>query len=180
MRKLSAIIRAGGLVHLCTVLAALLLFPACSTDQKHRLSTGDVLPPFTAQDITGETISLAAYKDSPVIVRFFLVDCKFCLADTPSFNAFHEKYRDKGLKVVYINNDAPDITAVKNFVRKLNIPFPVIFDPQGTIAAQYNIRAQPLTLLLDARHRVLAALLGGVSAEELESIMAPVLHDQQK
>lgn len=178
MFKLSTLNKTGTPLLLFTVLAAALILSSCSADKKQRLGKGDVLPPFSAQDITGATISLTAYKDSPVIVRFFLVDCKFCLADTPIFNAFYEKYRVKGIKVVYINNDAPDIEAVRNFSQKLNIPFPVIADLEGTIAAQYAIKAQPLTLLLDGRHQLLAALLGGVSAEELEDIMAPHLLDQ--
>ena len=57
---------------------------------------------------------------------------------------------------------------------------PVIFDPGGKIAARYHIKAQPLTILLDQEHQLRGALLGGVSGEELENIMAPYLTNTPK
>jgi peroxiredoxin len=169
----------SALVVICLLLPVFFL-PACGTDSKQRLATGDVLPPFTAKDLNGDTISLDANRGRPVILRFFLVDCKFCIADTPAFNSFYNKYREKGLQIIYINNDAPDAATVRNFAEKLAIRFPVIADPEGRIAAQYRIKAQPLTLLLDPEHRLLAALLGGVSEAELEHIMAPYLTGKQE
>jgi peroxiredoxin len=161
------------------VILALLLF-SCSSEKSNRITTGDTIPSFTGTDINGQTISLDAYKGHPVVLRFFLVDCKFCTADTPAFNSIYEKYKSQGLKIVYVNNDAPGIADVRNFAEKLAIPFPVIYNKEGDIAAQYNIKAQPLTLLLDSEHRLLSALLGGVSETELEHIMAPHLTASQK
>ena len=164
---------------LALLILTLLLF-ACSSEKSKRITTGDAIPSFTATDINDQTVSLDAYKDHPVVMRFFLVDCKFCTADTPAFNNFYEKHKSQGVKVVYINNDAPDLATVRSFVEKLAIPFPVIYNKEGNIAAQYNIKVQPLTLLLDSEHRLLSALLGGVSEAELENIMAPHLTTSPK
>jgi peroxiredoxin len=153
------------------VLVGLLL--SCSGEK--RIKIGDTIEPFAARAIDGSAINLADYQGSPVILRFFLIDCKFCIADTPAFNRFYNKHRQDGLRIIYINNDAPDIGAVTEFAKKLAIPFPVISDPKGGIAAQYNVKVQPLTLLLDADHRLLAALLGGVSEADLADIMGPYL-----
>ncbi len=163
----------------CLLIVTLLLI-SCSSEKSNRITAGDAIPSFSATDINDQTISLDAYKGHPVVLRFFLVDCKFCTADTPAFNSFYEKHKSQGMKVVYINNDAPDIAAVRNFVDKLTIPFPVIYNPEGSIAAQYNIKAQPLALLLDSEHRLLSALLGGVSEAELEKTMAPHLKTTPK
>jgi peroxiredoxin len=148
---------------------------SCSSEKSKRIKIGDRITPFSAVDITGKPIALDDYKGSPVILRFFLVDCKFCTADTPAFNAYFDKHQPNGLKIVYINNDAPNIEAVQEFAEKLAIRFSVISDPEGRIAAQYNIKAQPLTLMLDPEHRLLAALLGGVSEDELADVMGPHL-----
>jgi peroxiredoxin len=148
---------------------------SCSSEKSKRIKIGDPITPFTAGDITGKKIALDDYKGSPVILRFFLVDCKYCTADTPAFNAYFKKHQPNGLKIVYINNDAPNVETVRKFAEKLAIRFPVIADPEALIAAQYNIKAQPLTLLLDPEHRLLAALLGGVSEDELADVMGPHL-----
>ena len=162
----------------CTLLL-IFSMPSCSSEKHKRIAIGDTIPPFTAEDISGKTIALDRYKGNPVILRFFLVDCKFCTADTPAFNAYFEKHQSNGLKIVYINNDAPNLEAVKEFAEKLAIRFPVIADPEGRLAAQYNIKAQPLTLMLDPEHRLLAALLGGVSEDELADVMGPHLSTKE-
>ena len=161
------------LVAYCILLVVCTL--SCSSEKSKRIKIGDPITPFTAEDITGKPIALDDYKGSPVILRFFLVDCKFCTADTPAFNAYFDKHQPNGLKIVYINNDAPNVAAVREFAEKLAIRFPVIADPEARIAAQYNIKAQPLTLMLDPEHRLLAALLGGVSEDELADVMGPHL-----
>ncbi len=161
------------LVACCILLVFCIL--SCSSEKSKRIKIGDPITPFSAEDITGKLIALNDYKGSPVILRFFLVDCKFCTADTPAFNAYFDKHQSNGLKIVYINNDAPNLEAVKKFAEKLAIRFPVIADPEARIATQYNIKAQPLTLMLDPEHRLIAALLGGVSEDELADIMGPHL-----
>lgn len=162
----------------CLIVLAVLLL-SCSAEKNQRIKIGDTITPFTAKDIDGTPINLDDYKGSPVILRFFLINCKFCSADTPAFNSYFEKHRQDGLEIIYINNDAPDIRAVREFVEKLAIRFPVIADPAGRIAAQYNIKTQPLTLMLDAEHRLLAALLGGVSEAELSEIIGPYLRKKE-
>ena len=160
--------------HLVWVACCLLLIVctlSCSNEKSKRIKIGDPITPFTAEDINGKVIALDDYKDNPVILRFFLVDCKYCTADTPAFNAYFEKHQSNGLRIVYINNDAPNVETVREFAEKLAIRFPVIADPEARIAALYNIKAQPLTLMLAPEHQLLAALLGGVSEDELADVM---------
>ena len=150
-----------------------LLSAGCSGDKKQAIRTGDTLAPFSGTDLQGSTFSLATHREKPVIVRFFLIDCPYCKADTPIFNKFYEKYHDKGLEIVYINNNGADAAAVKNFVDDLEVHFPVIYDPKGDIAKKYNIKLQPLTMILSPEHKLLAALLGGVSEAELNELLSP-------
>ena len=154
-----------------SLVAGVLLLSGCSGDNKKAIRTGDTLSPFSATDLGGKTFSLTSHKDSPVIVRFFLLNCPYCKADTPIFNKFYDKYRQKGLEIVYINNNGSHAEEVQEFADELNIDFPVIFDPEGKIAKQYNIKVQPLTLILSPEHKLLAALLGGVSEAELAELL---------
>ena len=159
----------------CTFLAitaAILLLNSCSGESTKAIRVGDTIAAFSGTDLEGKTFSLAALEGKPVIVRFFLLNCPYCKADTPYFNMFYEKYRQKGLEIVYINNNGADTEEVKAFVRELKINFPVIFDPQGKIARQYNVKVQPLTLVLSPEHKLLAALLGGVSEAELNELLS--------
>jgi thiol-disulfide isomerase/thioredoxin len=71
----------------CCLTLTLMLVISCSGNKKP-LRTGDVLPSFKATDLDGKQFSLDSHKGSPVIVRFFLLDCPYCKADTPIFNKF--------------------------------------------------------------------------------------------
>ena len=155
------------------IAAALLLLNSCSGESKKAIRVGDVIATFSGTDLEGNTFSLAAHEGKPVIMRFFLINCPYCKADTPTFNMFYDKYRQRGLAIVYINNNGANPEEVKTFARELNIDFPVIFDPEGKIARKYNVRVQPLTLVLSPEHKLLAALLGGVSEAELNELLSP-------
>ena len=150
---------------------SILFFTGCSGDRQKAIRVGDTIPPFTETDINGNPFSLASHNGRPVIVRFFLINCPYCKADTPIFNKFYDKYRQKGFEIVYINNNGANPEEVQNFTNELKVKFPVIYDPKGRLAQKYNIKVQPLTLVLSPEHKLLAALLGGVSEAELNELL---------
>jgi len=154
------------------IVVSVLLLNGCSGENKKAIRTGDTLPSFSGTDLNGKSFSLASHKGNPVIMRFFLLNCPYCKADTPIFNKFYDKYRQKGLEIVYINNNGANSAEVQEFADDLNVNFPVIYDPEGKIAKQYNIKAQPLALILSPEQKLLAALLGGVSEAELNELLA--------
>lgn len=158
-----------------TVTAAVLLLNSCSGGKSKPIRAGDTIPPFSGMDLENKTFKLSTHGGKPVIVRFFLIDCPYCKADTPIFNAFYKKYRSKGLGIIYINNDGKNVGEIKTFASELGIDFPVIYDPEGIIAKQYNVRVQPLTMVLSPEHKLLAALLGGVSEAELDELLGHYL-----
>jgi peroxiredoxin len=149
-----------------------LLFAACSGGEKaaERLKIGDPAPDFSGIDLNGQPVSLAAYKGKPVILRFWSTECKFCRADTPIFNQYFRKYKDAGLRVVYVNRHSDEAT-VRRFVEDLEVGFPVLIDSDGTIAASYNIKVEPQTIIISPDHRLVTAILGGVSEDELKKLL---------
>jgi len=155
----------------CFAVIAVLSLNSCSGGGAKAIKVGDTLASFSGTDLKGGTFSLDSQKNGPVIVRFFLTDCVYCRADTPIFNKFYEKYNQAGLAIVYINNNAASREVVETFARDLNIAFPVLYDPAGKLAKQYNVKIQPLTLVLSPEHKLLAALLGGVSEAELHELL---------
>jgi peroxiredoxin len=153
------------------IAAALLLFTSCSGEGTKAIRVGDTISSFSGTDLEGKTFTLASHKGKPVIMRFFLLDCPYCKADTPIFNTFYDVHKKQGLEIVYINNNGSNPEEVNDFARELQIDFPVLFDPEGKIAKQYNVKVQPLTLVLSPEHKLLAALLGGVSEAELNELL---------
>lgn len=156
--------------------AVLLAIAACSGDDQaaRKLKIGDPAPDFSGTDLNGRPVSLAAYKGQPVILRFWSTECKFCRADTPIFNHYFEKYKKAGLRVVYINRQSDEAT-VRRFVADLDIGFPVLLDKEGAISARYNIKIEPQTIFISPDHRLLGAILGGVSEADLKDLLGQYL-----
>lgn len=151
----------------------LLLFAiSCTNDRQTRLKIGDTMPSFVTTDIDGNQIDLESLRGNPVILRFWSTECKFCRADTPVFNYYFSNYKDKGLQVFYINT-AQSEEDIRAFMKDLEIGFPVIRDADGVIAAKYHIKIQPLTIVLDPDHKLLAAILGGISKEQFDELLGP-------
>ena len=171
IQKTDRIIRWQVFLLICLLLPMLLT--ACSQENVKKLEVGDSAPVFSLQDLDGNTFNLSDLKGSPVLLRFFLVDCKFCRADTPVFNDFYTRYHKKGLQVLYLDSLGIDQKVVKAFVKELGIVFPVAQDIGGTVSSSYNVRALPQTIVLDPEHTIIAAILGGVSEPELTQLLSP-------
>jgi len=158
---------------IASLLMLSMLVVSCGQNEGNKLEIGDSAPPFSLQDLDGNRIQLSDMTGSPVLMRFFLTDCKYCRADTPVFNEFHSRFADQGLKVLYIDSLGIDSQVVKTFARELGILFPVVQDKGGNVSAAYMVRALPQTIVLDPEHRIMAAILGGVSEAELERLLSP-------
>ena len=154
-------------------LVCCVLVSGCSNQQEKKLVIGDNAPVFSLKSLNGEILNLGEMQGSPVLLRFFLTDCKFCRADTPVFNDLYTKYNAKGLHVLYVDSLGIKPEIVKSFARELGILFPVAQDPGGEVTKKYRVRALPQTIVLDPEHKIQAAILGGVSAEELNRLLAP-------
>jgi len=148
---------------------------SCSQEEKVRIKVGDKAPAFIIKDIDGKSFSLSEYLGSPVVLRFFLTDCKFCRADTPVFNEYYARFHSKGLRIIYIDTLGIDDQALNSFRRKLAISFPIAADRGGKVAAAYMVKALPQTIVLDPQHKIIAAILGGVSEPELKRLLLPYL-----
>jgi len=160
----------------------LLLFAACiltvvagcDSGNKGVLQFGEKAPSFSSTDMNGTSIDLAELQGVPVVLRFFVPNCKYCRSDTKIFNEYFKKYSGKGLKIIYINTDK-NLEEAQKFVKELDIVFPVILDRDQAIAELYRVKIVPQTIVLDPDHLIIGAILGGVSEAELDDLLLKFL-----
>ncbi|MBU0484441.1 MAG: TlpA family protein disulfide reductase [Proteobacteria bacterium] len=129
-------------------------------------------------DIKGNPVYLDSFRGNPVIIRFFVTDCKYCKADTSVFNEYFNKHKEDGLQILYITTTA-DHKLVSNFSDDLQIPFPVIIDQDAIVSKLYNIKIVPQTIILSPDHKIVSAILGGVGKAELEELVGIYFNKQQ-
>ena len=63
-----------------------LLLSGCKDDSSNRLKIGDTAPDFDIVDLQGTRMSSDQWRGSPVILRFWDTECKYCRADSPIIN----------------------------------------------------------------------------------------------
>jgi cytochrome c biogenesis protein CcmG, thiol:disulfide interchange protein DsbE len=125
----------------------------------------------------GATVSLAAYAGRPVIVNFFASWCAPCQLETPLLARF---YASQHGRVVLIGIDANDETAAAlRFVAKAGVGYAVGFDPfPSRVTTSYGVYGLPQTFFLDARHRIVAKVVGAVTQQVLAQDVALMNRDR--
>ena len=147
-----------------------LLFGCVQEEKSKALQLGDTAPDFAVKDLKGNVFVLSNLQGSPVILRFFETNCRFCRADTPAFTKFYTAHKDQGLQVLYIGSFYEKEEDLQAFAKELGLVFPVALDKQAKLADLYGIRAYPQTVFISPDRKILAALLGGVGEAELQEI----------
>ncbi len=101
------------------------------------LGVGSVAPDFTLQDQYGQVQSLADYRGRWVVLYFYPRD------DTPGCTAEACAFRDdirqlKNLQVAVLGVSLDSVDSHRRFADKHALPFPLLADPKGRVAAAYN------------------------------------------
>ena len=110
-----------------------------------------------ADVLTGETVSLAAFRGKPVVINIWASWCPGCNAEARALAAFAEAHPEAAF--VGINfQDSKE--AARGFYDAYGWTFPSVFDPEGQIAFSLGLQGTPTTIFLDSRHREAARIVG--------------------
>jgi thioredoxin-dependent peroxiredoxin len=103
----------------------------------NRLTPGDVAPEFSLTSDTGETVSLADYRDRRVIVYFYpAAGTPGCTKEACDFTENLATFNDAGISVVGISPDKPEKLA--KFRADQGLTFPLLSDPDKTAMDAYG------------------------------------------
>jgi peroxiredoxin len=125
-------------------------------------------PDFTLQTLNGEKITLSDFRDKPVMLTFWRIDCPSCETQIPFLQGFYGTWSKAPLKMLTINA-GDKAAAVSDFAARKNITFPILLDPDKKTAQAYGIPGVPVTFFIDTKGTVQAYKLGAFqSQQELE------------
>lgn len=118
---------------------------------------GQKAPNFSAPDLSGRTTSLNNIRKDPekngatrvVLLDFFATWCPPCQEEIPHLQKLYDKYRKQGFVIVGIAGDKDGAKAVKPFVRKYKLTYPLLTDVSGKVQRTYGVRGYPTLYLID-------------------------------
>ena len=109
------------------------------------VKVGDDCPPFSAELITGSTVTLDSLLGDVTLLQFTASWCSVCRVEMPHIEKeIWQVYNQKGLNVIGIDRDEP-IDVVKAFFETMNISYPLALDPNGDIFSLFAERNSGVT-----------------------------------
>jgi peroxiredoxin Q/BCP len=112
--------------------------PATAAATSTEVTVGQPAPDFTTADQDGKTVHLADLKGHPVVVYFYPKDeTPGCTTEACSFRDAWNDLQKKGVVIIGVSMDTAD--SHKAFAKNHQLPFTLVSDPKGDIAAKYGV-----------------------------------------
>ncbi len=102
------------------------------------MTLGAKAPPLVAKSVGGAKVDLAKLKGKTVILYLWTTQCASCMKDLYTLRDFYNKYQDKGLAVIALSADPPQLRYMVENVDAL-VDYPVVMASD----AQQNGYAMP-------------------------------------
>jgi thiol-disulfide isomerase/thioredoxin len=93
-----------------------------------------------------DKLDLSRFRGKVVLVDFWASWCAPCRQSVPWLNDMHAKYRDRGLVVIGVNVDRERAEA-QRFLKQIPADFEIVYDPDGSLAARYQVPGMPSSYL---------------------------------
>lgn len=153
-----------------TALYACLSIPIAVADTPARPAgtLNTIAPDFTRTDLSGRPLQLNQFKGRVVLLNFWATWCGPCITEIPVFSRWQHRYGAAGLQVIGVSMD-DDETAVKRFVAKHNVSYPILMGDAKLGESFGGVFGLPQSFLIDARGRIVLRSVGEPDMEELRS-----------
>jgi thioredoxin-dependent peroxiredoxin len=147
------------------------------------LKVGDKAPDFTLPDTEGAQVTLSTLlKSGPVILAFYpKAFTPGCTQQNSNFRDHFSEVEAKGAQVIGISVDK--LETQKKFKAEYKLPFPLLSDAGGKVAAQYAGKmpvvglAQRANFVIDQDGTIKAIVEGGQAVDPTSTIAScPLRH----
>jgi thiol-disulfide isomerase/thioredoxin len=129
----------------------------------------DAAPDFKLTTLDGKPVTLADSHGKVILLNFWATWCGPCRAEIPDLIELQNKYKDK-LQILGLIVDDDDQDAIKEFVEKFGINYPVAI-ASNDIRFQYGgIAALPTSFVLDSEGRIV---------QKHEGLRDPLLYETE-
>ena len=123
-------------------------------------------PNFKTEYLNGSKFELYDLRGKPVILNFWATWCPPCVREMPNLQNFYDRYGDKVI-VIGVNLGEKNKT-IQNFIKKINVTFPIVLDKNKEIEEKYNLIIRPTTYFIDKNGIIVDKKLGELKKGDIE------------
>ena len=166
-------IHAGFVLFLATSLV-LCCFPSFAAVQDQQpvirfVRNPDLAPDFKLTSLDGKPVTLAGSRGKVILLNFWATWCGPCRAEIPDLVDLQNKYKER-LQILGLVVDDEDQDAIKEFVEKFGINYPVAIAGDDVRFQYGGIGALPTSFVLNAEGRIV---------QKHEGLRDPLLYETE-
>ena len=115
------------------------------------------------------------FRGKVLILDFWATWCIPCRVEIPHFVELQKQYGDEGLRVIGVSLDEQGPDVVKNFVKRLDVNYPIVIGNEKVAEAYGGIDAIPTTFVIDRQGRFVSRQMGYNDKETFEKEIQSLL-----
>lgn len=124
------------------------------------LKTGHPAPNFTFTGLDGKMISLSDYRGNVVLVNIWATWCPPCVDEMPSMERLYQELKGENFEILAVSIDSLGTKVVAPFMKKYNLSFPALMDPDGTIKTLYQTTGVPESFIVNQEGILIQKIIG--------------------
>ena len=118
------------------------------------LQAYETAKPWQLKTQDGQLISLAQYKNKPVILHFWATWCPYCKKIQPTLVELQKKYQEQGVELISISFKEDEGTLPQDEINSRGYSF--ITAVMGEeVAELYDVRGTPTTFFINRKHEII-------------------------
>lgn len=129
---------------------------------------GQMAPPFTLNDISGNSVASSRFQGKPTVINFFATWCPPCRDEIPGFVEVFNKYRSGGFELVGISFDLESRGNLPEFMARNGIEYPILLGDVATSRAFGGVKTIPTTFFIDKDGRIRNVHVGYIDKDAFE------------
>lgn len=109
--------------------------------------------PLDLYTAAGEHVVRRDYRGKVTVVNFWATWCPPCVEEIPSLNNLRKKMQGKNFELISVNY-AEGKKVIEDFLKQINVDFPVLLDIDGRISVDWGVIAYPSTFVIGPDGRI--------------------------
>ena len=110
-------------------------------------------PDFSLPARDGSAVRLSELRGQVVMINFWATWCGPCRQEMPLLEQIHAKYEPLGFTLLGVNVET-DSAPAQAWLKGVPVSFPILFDRENAVSAQFGVEAMPSSVLIDREGRV--------------------------
>jgi len=120
-----------------------------------QIKEGAVLNDFDLSKFKGQSAPMSSLPGKVFLINFWASWCEACMVEMPSIVKLWNEFHGQGFEVLAVNVDENPDAVIPALSNKLHMEFPIFIDKDQALGNLFDVRAIPMSLIIDHNRKIL-------------------------